>query len=331
MAGVLAPPVNFGVRYVPKAAVLLIANAMNASVVLVLSLLITAPPEQVDPDNSELIEREVRKAVAEQLGVGVDRIEAHTTFGKLGTKHLDDWGVAEKLGSVFNIPYSGYDNWTNMTVKDVARDVCDELAEMAIKSAGRKILEHHLSNPELEPMTAEELTKAAFLTDIERKIVKREHVKRYTFEPTRRKDYMFRFFFEHRAFSYDIYRTPHKPVDRSIEDAKAKSTDLAADKKLMWTTSQLEKREVHSSTREAIWAASRVFNTVSLVGRTREEIIELLGNPKTSNNSVYNFPFFPVAEGTLVYRFDTGAYGWQFNVEFNEKGKAQRVTRRWIH
>ena len=81
----------------------------------------------------------------------------------------------------------------------------------------------------------------------------------------------------------------------------------------------------------AINAASRVFNTVELVGKTREEVVALLGDPKASNDSVYNFPFWPAPSGSLVYRFDTGAYGWQFNVRFGWWGTVRAVDRLWIH
>jgi hypothetical protein len=42
---------------------------------------------------------------------------------------------------------------------------------------------------------------------------------------------------------------------------------------------------------------------------------------------VYNFPFYPAPNGCLVYRFDTGAGGWQFNVVFNRDGRVNEVRR----
>ena len=117
-----------------------------------------------------------------------------------------------------------------------------------------------------------------------------------------------------------------------------KSSDLAGDIGLMWETRSLggTRDPTHgpnprSSTDRAINAASRVFNTVELVGRTREEVVGLLGDPKSSSDSIYNFPFWPAPEGSLVYRFDSGAYGWQFNVVFIDDGKVREVERHWIH
>ncbi|PHS00487.1 MAG: hypothetical protein COA78_23845 [Blastopirellula sp.] len=86
----------------------------------------------------------------------------------------------------------------------------------------------------------------------------------------------------------------------------------------------------HSSPDHAINAASRVFNTVDLVGKSTKEVIKLLGDPVASNNSIYNFPFWPPPEHGLVYRFDTGAYGWQFNVE-TQNDIVVSVEKLWIH
>ena len=117
-----------------------------------------------------------------------------------------------------------------------------------------------------------------------------------------------------------------------------KSEDLPADLKLMWETQRLggtpdptHGPNPRASTDRAINAASRVFNSVGLVGKTRDEVVELLGNPKTSNDSIYNFPFWPVPQGSLVYRFDCGAYGWQFTVVLSGDERVKEVQRHWIH
>ena len=117
-----------------------------------------------------------------------------------------------------------------------------------------------------------------------------------------------------------------------------KSADLARDIKLMWQTRRLggapdptHGPKPRSSTDRAINAASRVFNTVDLVGQTPDEAVALLGDPKSSSDSIYNFPFWPAPKGSLVYRFDSGAYGWQFNVVFGDDGRVREVQRHWIH
>ena len=117
-----------------------------------------------------------------------------------------------------------------------------------------------------------------------------------------------------------------------------KSSNLAGDLRLMWETRKLggtpdptHGPNLRSSTDRAINAASRVFNTVALAGKTRAEVLALLGDPKSSSDSIYNFPFWPASKGSLVYRFDSGAYGWQFNILFGDDGKVREVERHWIH
>lgn len=121
-------------------------------------------------------------------------------------------------------------------------------------------------------------------------------------------------------------------------DQAAQSSDLAGDLKLMWETQPLRGTpdpthgpNPRASTDRAINAASRVFNTVELVGKTWQEAVAALGDPKTSSDSIYNFPFWPPPKGALVYRFDSGAYGWQFNLVLGEDGRVREVRREWIH
>ncbi len=117
-----------------------------------------------------------------------------------------------------------------------------------------------------------------------------------------------------------------------------RSSDLPGDLRLMWETQKLggtpdptHGPNPRASTDRAINAASRVFNTVELVGKTREEVVGQLGDPKSSSDSIYNFPFWPAPKGSLVYRFDCGAYGWQFNVVLGADGRVREVERHWIH
>ena len=131
------------------------------------------------------------------------------------------------------------------------------------------------------------------------------------------------------------FRTPYTS---QFSNGLEKSADLKKDSKLMWETQPLRGTpdpshgpNPRASTQEAIEAASRVFNTVELVGKTREDVVTLLGDPKSSNDSIYNFPFWPAPKGCLVYRFDCGSYGWQFNVVLASDGKVTEIQRAWIH
>jgi hypothetical protein len=105
------------------------------------------------------------------------------------------------------------------------------------------------------------------------------------------------------------------------------SKSIRADIKLMWQTVPLsgEPGRKASSSR-AIEAAHRVFMAVSLVGMSQEQVIQLLGDPKKSSDSMYNFPFYPTAKEQLVYRFDTGDYGWQFDLTFDEHDRVSKMT-----
>ena len=97
------------------------------------------------------------------------------------------------------------------------------------------------------------------------------------------------------------------------------------DEILMWKTKSISSGK--ASTDRAQEAAKRVFDQLNVEGLTKEEIINKIGDPQRSNDSMYNFPFYPVTNGVLVYRFDTGAYGWQFNIHFDSNGKAIHVEK----
>lgn len=117
-------------------------------------------------------------------------------------------------------------------------------------------------------------------------------------------------------------------------DAETKSTDLEADIKLMWETAPSKgTSKVTASSDRAICAASRVFNSVNLVGKTGLEVKALLGSPTKSNESVYRGePFWPMKERGMTYRFDCGFYGWEFHVYVNgDNERVTEVARHWIH
>ena len=137
--------------------------------------------------------------------------------------------------------------------------------------------------------------------------------------------------------AYFVWQTTREhdfPPMALFQEGDGTSADLATDVKRMWATQPLTGDadpdagpNPKGSTSDAVAAASRVFNTVELIGKTREEVIALFGDPRASNDSVYNFPFYPAPKGSLVYRFDTGAGGWQFNVLFDSDGRVREVRR----
>jgi hypothetical protein len=106
-----------------------------------------------------------------------------------------------------------------------------------------------------------------------------------------------------------------------------RSVNLTEDLRLMWETIPLGgdagpnaglKPQVSSD--RAMAAAVRVFNTIDIIGKTSQEVVTILGDPQQSSPSVYNFPFYPTPEAAIVYRFENGCYGCQFNIIFDRKG-----------
>lgn len=122
------------------------------------------------------------------------------------------------------------------------------------------------------------------------------------------------------------------PQRTNFDEAVA-STDLAADLQRMWETEAMGGGDGEASTLAAILAASRVFNTVALVGKTGAEVKALLGSPVKSSRSVYRGePFWPLRHRGMVYRFDCGTFGWQFNVYCDgDDARVSEVERLWIH
>jgi hypothetical protein len=111
-----------------------------------------------------------------------------------------------------------------------------------------------------------------------------------------------------------------------------RSSNLALDIKLMkeLVTRRDGRRTHRVSSDRAINAASRVFNTVEINESTYDDVITLLGDPADSQSS-YRLPFFPPPDEIfLVYRFDSGQYGWEFVIIFRF-GRVAEVRRNWIH
>ena len=76
------------------------------------------------------------------------------------------------------------------------------------------------------------------------------------------------------------------------------------------------KKETTASSNEAIDAAQRIFSRVSFLFRSREEVLDLLGDPATTSN--YGQPTGKEPSTPLVYVFDTGYGGVMFTVSFDK-------------
>jgi hypothetical protein len=115
-----------------------------------------------------------------------------------------------------------------------------------------------------------------------------------------------------------------------VSRSQGGETKLEADIKLMWQTYKGADGSAGSSTPEAVKAAKRVFGKVNLIGMTRSEVVEKLGDPQKAAGSYFKHSAREVKAGTLFYRFDTGIYGWQFNLLFDDQGKVLEVKGRII-
>ena len=77
-----------------------------------------------------------------------------------------------------------------------------------------------------------------------------------------------------------------------------------------------------ASTFEAMEAAQRVFQRVDFVGMTKDQVLDLLGDPATI--SVYGSPAEPGPNEPLIYLFDVGFGGVRYTLPF-EDGKVVSV------
>ncbi len=104
----------------------------------------------------------------------------------------------------------------------------------------------------------------------------------------------------------------------------------------MWETVNLGPREdlgaddLIASTERAVELAKKFFDTRNLVGLTSDQVRQVVGQPKSWNTS-YAFPFYGHDHpSSIVYRFDTGAFGWEFEIVFDNEGKSTNVVHKPI-
>jgi hypothetical protein len=91
------------------------------------------------------------------------------------------------------------------------------------------------------------------------------------------------------------------------------------DKALLRSTTSIptgsdSEKTINASSVEAIQAAHRLFSTISMLFKTRDEVFEILGDP--ASISGYGVKAKPEKDADLVYRFDSGYGGWQFTIKF---------------
>src|SRR5262249_24629218 len=170
------------------------------------------------------------------------------------------------------------------------------------------------------PGDFEPLLKADVLSDTDAEIILRHGFRDFEFRRSAGFSRRYEFSFGTGPDTSFGGELDHKGQPVLVDGETDKSEDLQADVNLMWSIGAGGK-----SPQVAIHAGSRVFNTVELVGMHRDQIIRLIGDFSRRPGGYYNFPFWPADRGDLVYRFDNGFYGWQFNVKLNRNGVCERV------
>jgi hypothetical protein len=75
-------------------------------------------------------------------------------------------------------------------------------------------------------------------------------------------------------------------------------------------------KAVKASSGEACAAAHRIFSRVPFLFKSRDEVLEILGDPATISD--YNRPASKEPGSPLVYVFDTGLGGWKYTIAFEK-------------
>ena len=116
------------------------------------------------------------------------------------------------------------------------------------------------------------------------------------------------------------------PVDRV---AQGTGYDWSADAHLLRKTYNVNlnrpgESPLMASSAKAQNAADRIFTNVRFEGMTREQVLEVLGDPRTISDYARRDEHFAV--DSLTYVFDSGHGGWQYTLRF-ESARVRQVER----
>ena len=95
----------------------------------------------------------------------------------------------------------------------------------------------------------------------------------------------------------------------------------SSDRELLRSTTEIpagsdSDQNIKSSSAQATQAAHRLFSRVSFLFMSRDEVLEILGDPATISD--YGIKAKAEKDSDLVYRFDSGFGGWQFTIKFRD-------------
>lgn len=77
-------------------------------------------------------------------------------------------------------------------------------------------------------------------------------------------------------------------------------------------------------------ASARIEFGNILQEKITNEMFELVAHPPRSRDPDYGDPFFP-SDAAIVYRFDCGNFGLQFDVHLDAESGVLKIHQRWIH
>ncbi|MEX0715798.1 MAG: hypothetical protein WD066_04390 [Planctomycetaceae bacterium] len=122
---------------------------------------------------------------------------------------------------------------------------------------------------------------------------------------------------------------PEKPAVKAVEHYEGFEADRASLRK----TVQLgggpgQHPAVNASRGEAIAAADRIFRNVPFLFKTRQDVLDILGDPATISD--YGQRPADRPDSPLVYRFDHGYGGYQYTLGF-DSGRVCEIRVQGIH
>ena len=117
------------------------------------------------------------------------------------------------------------------------------------------------------------------------------------------------------AFSALVFAGCTKPIQRQHTEQEPYA-GFKQDVALLRDTAPASTTDItlRGSSAEASLAARRVFTQIDYVGKSKAEILAILGDPKTVSS--YGIAAQPGENTPLVYRFDSGYGGWQYTLHF---------------
>ena len=120
-------------------------------------------------------------------------------------------------------------------------------------------------------------------------------------------------------------RTQHSSSSQAASSAYYEGFEK--DRVSIRTTMNLTSPPLNASGAEAGSAARRLFTKVPFVGMSREQVLSILGDPKTISD--YGIAAAETPDSSLAYRFDSGDGGWDYILHFQD-GQVTRLEQQSI-